>query len=81
MEQLTWTSPKLKHVVKSHNAAETLGLQEAAGYAMFLKVVLIEIYGLEEEKIPLICVTDNESLRSSIHITSTVENKRLLIDL
>ena len=39
---LIWTSHKLKRVVKSPKAAETLALQDAAEYAIFLKSVLTE---------------------------------------
>ena len=78
---LIWTSHKLKRVVKSPKAAETLALQDGAEYAIFLKSILAEMYNLDHEKIPVICITDNESLHSSIHSTTTVADKRLLIDI
>ena len=77
---LIWTSHKLKRVVRSPKAAETLALQDAAEYAVFLKSILEEIYGLEK-KIPIVCITDNESLHSFVHSTTTVDDKRLLIDI
>ena len=78
---LVWTSRKLKRVVKSPKAAETLALQDAAEHAFVLKSLLLEIYGLEEDKIPIVCVVDNESLFSSINSTNTIEDKRLYIDI
>ena len=78
---LIWASHKLKRVVKSPKAAETLALQDGAEYAVYLKSILLEMYDLKEDKIPIICVTDNESLHSSVHSTTTVADKRLLIDI
>ena len=77
---LIWTSHKLKRVVRSPKAAETLALQDAADYSVFLKKIIEEMYGLQNT-IPVICVTDNESLHSSIHSSITVDDKRLLIDI
>ena len=63
---LIWTSHKLKRVVRSSKAAETLALQDAADYSVFLKKIIEKMYSLQNT-IPVICVTDNESLHSSIH--------------
>ena len=78
---LIWTSHKLKRVVKSPKAAETLAFQDAVEYGYLLKSVITEIYGLGVDSIPLICVTDNESLYDSLHSTATVDDKRLHIDI
>ena len=67
-------------MVRSPKAAETLALQDAADYSVFLKKIIEEMYGLQNT-IPVICVTDNESLHSSIHSSTTVDDKRLLIDI
>ena len=41
--------------------------------------MLVRRFG--KDKIPIRCVTDNEALHSSVHSTSTVDDKRLLIDI
>ena len=45
---LVWTSHKLKRVVKSSMAAETMSMLEGAEYAVLLKALIIEIYALDD---------------------------------
>ena len=78
---IVWTSHKLKRVVRSAKAAETLAMQSAAEYAFLLKSLLLEIHGLEKHHIPVICIIDNESLHSSVHTTNTIDDRRLYIDI
>ena len=78
---LVWTSHKLKRVVKSPKAAETLAMQSAAEHAFLLKSFLLEIHGLEKESIPIICIVVNESLHLSVHSTNMIEDRRLYVDI
>ena len=78
---LIWTSHKLKRVVKSPKAAETLAMQSAAEHAFLLKSLLLEIHGLGNESIPIICIVDNKSLHSSVHSTNMIEDKCLYVDI
>ena len=71
----------MKRVVKSPLAAETLALQEAVEHATLVKALLCEIYGLEESFIPTVCISDSKSLKDTVHTTTVVEDKGLMIDL
>ena len=78
---IVWTSKKVKRVVKSPLAAETLAVQEAVEHATLVKAVICEMYDLEESEIPIVCITDSKSLRDTVHTTTVVEDKGLMIDL
>ena len=56
---LVWTSDKLKHVVKSPKASETLSMQLAVEYAFLLRSLLIEVYNIDNTHIPVISIIDN----------------------
>ena len=76
---LSWKSHKLKRVVKSPMAAETMAFLEAAEQALLLKAVLVEIHDIET--LPIICVTDNKSLYDAATNSTTLEDKRLYVDM
>ena len=78
---LVWTSNKLKHVVKSLKAAETLSMQLAAEYAFLLKSFLIEVYKIDNTHIPVISIIDNSSLHESLYSTNVIDDKRLYVDI
>ena len=67
--------------MKSPLAAETLALQEAVEHAALVKALLCEIYDLEQSKFPTVCITDSKSLRDTVHTSTVVEDKGLMIDL
>ena len=77
---LVWTSNKLKHVVKSPKAAETLSIQLAAEYAFLLKSFLIEVYKIDNTHIPVISIIDNLSFHESMYSTNVIDDKRLYIN-
>ena len=56
---LSWQLRKLKRVVKSTLAAETLALLDCAEAAVFLSSVMFE---LTEHRVPIKCYVDNKSL-------------------
>ena len=78
-----WQSKKIKHVVKSIIATETLELLEAAKHCFFIRTVLCEIYNLnaKEDVLPVHLLTDNHSLYEAGYSTKTSSNKRLKIDI
>lgn len=76
---LTWQSRKIRRVVKSTLAAETLSLLECAESAFMLRSLLTEILLIPE--IPIICVTDNKSLHDCAYSTKTTTDKRLKVDI
>ena len=91
---IAWKSKKIKRVVKSTMAAETLALVEGAEHAFGLKCFLKEITGCEitlskdkkttlrdEEKFPITIRTDNDSLEQSVNSTNSLEDKRLELDI
>jgi len=78
---IVWTSKKVKRVVKSPLAAETLALQEAVEHASLIKALLCEIYDSEQSTFPTVCITDSKSLRDTAHTSTVVEDKGLMIDL
>ena len=76
---LYWHTRKLRRVVKSTLAAETMALLDGAETGFYLRKVLEEVLGLK--KITVSCITDNKSLVESLHSTKRVEDKRLRIDM
>ena len=78
---LTWTSHKLKGVVKSAMAAEILSLQQASEHAMLLQALINELYAFDKSLTPIVCVIDIKQLHESLFSTKVVEDKRLHIDI
>ena len=80
---LSWESKKIKRVVKSTLAAETLAASEAVDACYYLGQILSEILynGSYVNKFPIICNVDNKSLYENVYSTKNVAEKRLRIDL
>ena len=80
---ISWQSKKLKRVVKSTIAAETLALQDAAESCFMLRSQICELLQFDERSaiIPIVCIIDNKSLYDAIHSTKTVTEKRLKVDI
>ena len=76
---LYWQTRRLKRVVKSTLAAETMALLEGAEAGVYLSYVLKEI--LHREHIDVHCVTDNKSLVDALRSFRQVDDKRLRIDI
>ncbi len=77
---ISWSSKKIKRVVKSSLAAESLSLVEGIDAALYLRSILQEIIPCSVP-VPIICMTDNKSLCQNIHSTKLVSEKRLRLDL
>ena len=75
---LSWQSRKLRRVVKSTLAAETLALLDCAEAAVFISSVL---YELTKCKLPVKCYVDNKSLVESLGSSKLVDDRRLRIDM
>ena len=79
---LSWHSTKIKRVVKSTIAAETLALVEGADNAFLLSKLLAEIiYNKKKDHLPIECRIDNRSLFQAAHSTNTLNDKRLRIEM
>ena len=77
---LSWQSKKVRRVVKSTLAAETLALLDAAEEGIYIANLLSEIVGLVSPPI-VKCFVDNRSLVESLYSTKRVEDKLLRIHM
>ncbi len=75
---LDWHANKIKRVVRSTLAAETLSLQVGYEAAYYLNCIIEEMTGY---KCVMYALVDNKSIVESIHLTSMVDDKRLRIDV
>ena len=78
---LSWKARKLRRVVTSSTAAETLALNEVISEVIFLKSLLSEIYGTDIHKIPTNLYTDSKNVMKAVHSTSMVDDPRLRTEL
>ena len=79
---VTWQSNKIKRIVKSALAAEALALDESADACFYIRTLLCEISGKNEENIfQVIINTDNKNLHGAVHSTGTLEDKQLKLDI
>ena len=76
---LYWQTRRLKRVVKSTLAAETMALLEGAEAGVYLANILKEVLGVKMATVS--CITDNKSLVDSLYSTKRVDDKRLRIDM
>ena len=74
---LDWKSKKLKRVVTSSTAAETLAANDTLDEMVYVKSVLIELFKNRAAAIPLELVTDSKNLHKSVMTSTLVENPRL----
>ena len=79
---LAWQSHRLKRVVKSTHAAETLAMVDAAETAVFLRMSVLELLSMTNipQNVPLECRTDSAALRNSVHSCTQILDKRLRIE-
>ena len=73
-----WKSFKIKRVVRSSLAAETLACIEGSESAFLISKTLSEIYGCQ---VPIHCITDNKSLFDAAQTTNTLADPRLKVDM
>lgn len=76
---LSWRSGKIRRVVRSTLAAETLALVEGLEEAIFHQKLLSEI--IPGCSVPILGVVDNKSLVESVRSTKSVDDRRLRIDI
>ena len=79
MAPIAWQSKRIKRVVKSTLAAETLSLVEAADASFWLQSVLNEILGTNKFNIE--CRSDSQSLCNAIRSSTALSEKRLTVDI
>jgi len=74
-----WRSRKVRRIVKSTFAAETMALLEGAETAVYLASIIKEITGCEE--MPITCIVDNKSLVDALQSSNKIEDTRLRLDI
>ena len=74
-----WHSKRLKRVARSTLAAETLACVDACAASILLSHQVSEILNLQS--LPIFAVTDNESLANAVRSTTSIEDKRLRIEI
>ena len=75
---VSWRANKIKRVVRSTLAAETLALQEGLEEAMYIRTMIFELLG---HKVPIVGYVDNRSLVEAVYSTKQVNDRRLRIDM
>lgn len=80
---LCWQSKRIRRVVRSTLARETLAMSDGIDNAIFLATLFSELTtGSAELNAPvLVCVTDNHSLFDALKSTKQVTEKRLWLDI
>jgi transposase InsO family protein len=80
---LAWCTRKIRRVVKSTIAAETLALVDGLDTAYYVGSIISELLfrKIRCNVIPIDCFIDNKSLYDNIHSTKLVHEKRLRIDI
>lgn len=78
---IAWQSKRIKRVVNSSLSAECLEAVEAAETCILLRARLEELLCLPSQFIKLSLITDSKSLLDAVHTSTSVENKRLQIDI
>ena len=78
---IVWKSTKLKRVVRSSLAAETLAMEEAVGASRLLRSFLLDAMSLPNDACPVHCIIDSKSLYDTLKSTKTVTEKRLKNDI
>lgn len=78
---LSWRGRKLKRIVTSSTAAETLALNEVISEVVFLQALLKEVMGEIAASIPSNIYTDSENVRKAVHSTATVDDPRLRTEI
>ena len=78
---IAWSSKRIKRVVKSTLAAETLSMVEAAEMAYLMSCLIGEIIFGTKTVLLITCYTDNKSLYESVNSTKNVIDKRLRVDI
>jgi hypothetical protein len=75
---LTWHAGKVRRIVNSTLAAETLSLNEGVGHAVYLREILTTLTG---RVLDITAYCDNKSIIDSLQSTKLVNDKNLRIDM
>ncbi|KAK9523757.1 hypothetical protein VZT92_017657 [Zoarces viviparus] len=80
---ICWQSKRIRRVVRSTLAGETLALADGIDSAVFLATLYSELTtgDCTRNNLPIVCVTDNHSLLDAVKSTKTVTEKRLRLEI
>jgi hypothetical protein len=80
---LTWSSRRIRRVVRSTLSGETIAMADGIDTGVFLATLIGELtIGRPEPKcIPLICVTDSKSVYEAVRSNKCVSEKRLRLEI
>ena len=78
---LDWQSRRIRRVVNSTLAAECLAATEAAKSSLSIQFFMTKALGSERPSVPITMLCDNKSLVDAVHSSTSVEDKRLQIDV
>ena len=78
---VSWQSRKVRRVVKSTLAAETLALLDGAEAGILISSLITEVLCLGNKQPVVKCYVDNKSLVESVYSTKTIEDKHLRINM
>ena len=78
---VSWQSRKVRRVVKSTLAAETLALLDAAESGIFVASMIGELLNIGSYRPTVKCFVDNKSLVETLHSTRNVDDKHLRINI
>jgi hypothetical protein len=80
---LTWQSKRIRRVVSSTIATETLAMTDAIDTGMYLASLFMEVmFGVSQRTgLPIVCLTDCHSLKDAIDSTKQVSEKRLRVEV
>ena len=78
---IMWQSRKVRRVVKSAMASETLTMVECSEACFWIKRLTNEILGFKNNLLPIRCYTDSKQLYDSTYSLRSIEDKRLRIDI
>ena len=76
---LSWRANKIRRVVRSTLAAETLALQEGIDEALYLQRLFTEL--MPSQKFPIDVYTDNQGVVDALCSTKLVDDRRLRLDM
>ena len=77
---IDWKSHKIRRIVRSTLAAETLAMSDAVDATMLVASTWCEFIGCDTMK-PVECITDCHSLYDNVNSTKMCTEKRLRIDI
>ena len=78
---IVWNAHKIKRVVRSTLAAETLSLEEGLEAGFYYREMLENILGLEPRTIKIEAYVGKKSVIEAILSTRLVDDKRLRVDI